>query len=105
MPLIFSSIIQGLFIAISEFLAKFVVKKVAKAGAVFAIMITAMGVFIAAVSLALSGAAAVAPDWIVIAWGWFMPSNATACMSAYGAIHLARWVYDQNTNFQTSLFK
>lgn len=34
------------------------------------------------------------PDEMRLAIGWFMPSNMPACLSAYFAAQLARFVYD-----------
>lgn len=105
MMLLIQGLIQGLFVGLTGYLAKFFTQKIAKAGAIFLILVSINVAFIAAINLALTGISMAAPEWLTIAWGWFMPANAEEVLAAYGAIYVARWVYDQNTNFQTTLFR
>lgn len=105
MMVLIQGLIQGLFAGLSSYLAKFFTQKIAKAGAIFLILVSINLAFIAAINLALTGISMVAPEWLTLAWGWFMPANADECLAAYAAIYVARWVYDQNTNFQTTLFR
>jgi len=105
MMILIQGLIQGLFIGISSWLGKVVTQKIAKAGAIFLILVGINVAFISALNLALLGIAATAPEIMTTVWGWVMPANADEVLAGYGAVYVARWVYDQNTNFQTSLFR
>lgn len=105
MPLFLITILQSFFIGVTEFLVYFIGKNAAKVVAGVSLTMILTGIFIAALYAILSGLSYVAPDSLIIAWGWFMPSNATGCLSAYGAMYLAKFIYQQNTQYQTSLFR
>jgi hypothetical protein len=49
---------------------------------------------VAAINAAIALAAVAVPDVVFIAASWVVPSNASTCIGAIVAGHVARWIYD-----------
>jgi hypothetical protein len=49
---------------------------------------------VAAINLAIATIAVAVPDVVFIAASWVVPSNASTCIGAIVAGHVAKWVYD-----------
>lgn len=98
-------LLGGLFTGLVDFFLKFVTKKVAIGAAAITLFLTFTAVFIAALYALISSITVGIPQSISLAIGWFIPSNAGLCLSAYWAALTARWVYDMKTRtMQFSLF-
>jgi Family of unknown function (DUF5455) len=58
-------------------------------------VITGMTVaLVAAINAAIALAAVAVPEVVFIAASWVVPSNASTCIGAVVAGHVARWIYD-----------
>lgn len=96
MPLL-GGLFMGLFAGFAEFLAKYVTKKMALAGAAVATFATLTAAFYVAVTATLVGISMTFPGGSAVAVGvWLMvPDNAPACISAIiscdTAVGLYRW--------------
>ena len=49
---------------------------------------------VAAINAAIALAAVAIPDTVFIAASWVVPSNASTCIGAIVAGHVAKWIYD-----------
>jgi len=96
-------ILQSL--GISGTFAQIALRKIGIAGTAITVFVAAAGVLIATLSTIIGTIAVNIPQSLNLAVSWFVPSNAVACVSAYYAAMVARWVYDQKTKIiQYSLF-
>lgn len=82
------------FQSIVDFLIKYFSKKVAFGAAVTALYLAATTIFITACIGLIAGIQATAPSGILLAWAWFMPSNAVGCFAAITTVWTVRFVYD-----------
>lgn len=90
---------------ISGIFGQLALKKIGFAATAISVFIAASGVFLGVLSTLISSIAVVMPDSMTMAVSWFVPDNASACVSAYYSAMLARWVYGQKTKIiQYSLF-
>ena len=90
-------IIGGLFTSLVDFLLKFFTKRVVLGATAVAIFIGFTVLFITALTIIIEGIVVTMPQSVLIGMGWFIPSNAGACLSAYFAALTARWFYDKKT--------
>jgi len=84
----------SLFASTVSFLALYITKRVAIVLVAIAAIIAMTASFIAAIEALLVGIAVATPAEISIAASWFIPSNATTCLSIILSAYLARWVYE-----------
>lgn len=94
-------LLGGFFTSLVDFFLKFVSKRVALGLTAVTIFMTFTSVFIAALYALIQSIAVAMPSEITLAIGWFIPSNAGVCLSAYFAALLARWIYDLKTKTMT----
>ncbi|MFO1436452.1 MAG: DUF5455 family protein [Gammaproteobacteria bacterium] len=95
MPVL-AQLLVGLFGGLVDFFAKFVTKKVALMAAFVAAFVAFSAAFIATVAGIASAIVPSVPTWLSVPLTWAVPSNVTACLSAYVAARAARWVYVAN---------
>lgn len=95
----------GFFQGIASFFLKFLTKRFALGAAAAVSFLAFTAAFIVALNAIITSIAVSMPGSMAIAVSWFVPNNASACISAYFAALLARWVYDQKTKIiQYTLF-
>jgi len=86
--------IGSMFASLAALFALYVTKRVAVLIAAVAMILTMTSALWAALSMLIAGISAGVPGNLQIAASWVMPSNATACFSAYISAHVLRFAYD-----------
>ena len=100
-----ASVIGGLFSAVFAYFAQFLTKRLAIVAAVVSVLIAITTAFFAAINGIVSALSVAAPPSVAVAASLVVPSNATACASAYMAALVARWAYQWNVKvLQYKLF-
>jgi len=83
---------SGGFQAFVNFFLKYFTKRVALGASAVAVFLVFLAAFIAALTVLVNSIAVAMPQSMVLAMSWFIPSNASACLSAYFAALAARAV-------------
>lgn len=97
--------IGGLFTAVFAWFANFLTKRFAVVAAVVAVIVGITTAFLVAINALAAGISVVVPTEVAIAAGLVIPSNASACMSAYFSALVLRWAYNWNVKvIQYKLF-
>ncbi len=86
--------VGSLFTSLAALFALYVTKRVAVIIAAVAVILVLTSALWAALTALIAGIAVAVPSDLVIAASWVMPSNATACFSAYISAHVLRFAYD-----------
>ena len=100
-----AGVIGGLFSAVFSYLSAFLTKRFAIVAAAITVIVGITTAFFAAINALVTGLAIVAPAELSIAAGLVVPSNATACATAYITALIVRWAYQWNVKIvQFKLF-
>jgi len=94
-----AGMLGGLFFGLMEWLTKFVSRKVAYQLAIITAIMAVTGGFILLIKGLFVGIMVYAPSQIACSIHLFVPSNATACVSAVLSARLVRWVYEWKITF------
>jgi hypothetical protein len=98
-------IFGGFFTSLVNLFLKYFTKRFALGAAATTTFLIFMAAFILALTTIVNSIAIAMPSSLSLAVSWFIPSNATACVSAYFAALTARFVYDAKTRIiQYTLF-
>jgi len=89
-------LIAGLFASLIEFFTRYITRRIAIFAAALVIFTSLTTAFMLAMKALYAGIYVAAPADLVIAAGWFIPSNASACISAIIGGHVLRYAYDWN---------
>ncbi|MDT8385158.1 MAG: DUF5455 family protein [Gammaproteobacteria bacterium] len=104
MPLL-AAWMGSLFSGIVGFFSSWLTKRVALVLTGITVIVSLTAAFITAIDALYTAMAVTLPTEIVIGASWFLPTNTSACISAYISAHLLRWAYDWNTKvIQLKLF-
>ena len=100
-----SVIFGSFFQVLVNFFIKYLTKKLAFGAVATALFLAFTAAFIAALNYLLSSIYVAFPPIMSVAVSWFVPGNASSCLSAYLAALLARFIYDTKTKvIQYTLF-
>lgn len=100
-----AGIIGGLFSAVFGYFTSFLTKRFAVVAAAVAVIVGITTAFFAAIQGLVSGLSIVAPEELSLAAGLVVPTNATACATAYMTALVVRWAYQWNVKIvQYKLF-
>ncbi|MGR8934846.1 MAG: DUF5455 family protein [Gammaproteobacteria bacterium] len=100
MPFLYSLIsglLGGLFTWISRNFLEFIAKrgiKIAVLIAFAALFLASTVAYVASMRAIASGISQTVPSEVLNVWGWVMPDNTFACISAIFLARLTRWAYD-----------
>lgn len=85
--------LRGLFQGQLAFLAGMFEKRVALRLAWVTLAITLIGTLFSVVNGLLAGLSALFPSWVSVAASWVVPSNFSACVTAWLATYVAIYVF------------
>jgi Family of unknown function (DUF5455) len=92
-PFIIAALI-GIFQAAITFFLQFMTRKFAAIAAATVLFVSLTAAMIVALNVIIAGISYATPNEITMAMSWFMPSNITACVSAYYSAVAVKFVYD-----------
>jgi hypothetical protein len=101
----FAFIFGGFFTNLVNLFLRYFTKRFALGAAALATFLIFLAAFMLALTTIINSLSMAMPNSLTLAMSWFIPSNATACLSAYFAALTAKFVYEMKTRvIQYTLF-
>jgi Family of unknown function (DUF5455) len=89
-----ATFIGGLMGGLATFFGEWISRRALLIIVAVTVLTAITAALVAGINAAMSLAAVATPDVVVVAASWVVPSNASTCIGAIVAGHVARWVYD-----------
>lgn len=103
LPYLIAALI-ALFQSAITFFLKFMTRKFAAIASATAIFVGLTAALIIALNVIIAGITYTMPNEITMAISWIMPSNTTACVSAYYSAVSVKFVYDLKSKVVRTTF-